>query len=846
MQSLELDFRATEDLTAFWQRLAQQCQAWLAAQKLSARDAVLLLPFAQQIAPARRAWTAQGLWQPRITTSHSLASALGPAPLAQAGQISFDAAIDAFTADGLLADQSWAQALKRRDARAYGVALQRLVETAHQLAQASAQRRPAQRGAYFADARARLSAQTGGPGELETAMAQVALAWVESDERRPVTDTLFGLNPSAWLVLRVGGPDPLADALLAGSTPSLLIDAELDLDALNCPPERVEQAVCADFEALADASAAAVLQHLAAGRAPVALLAQDRVVVRRVRALLDRAGVPLHDETGWTLSTTPAAAAVMALLRAAQGGASVDEALAWLKSPLTRDWDGAAIDALEALCRRRGWREPIRLDALDLPVWRRARASLEALTGGPRGLGQWLTGLAQVLRGLAPLDELPGGTAVLDALWLSRSPWPDSAHAAVLAGTRLRPDEFLAWVDATLEAAQFKPDALDDGPAPVVITPMARALLRPFAAIVLPGADAGSLGAAAARSGLLSDGDAQALGLPCAAEQRQAQALAFAQLLRAPHVTLLRSARAGSEPLAASPLLERLEATLGRVLPAWQDERAVRPLSATPQPGAQAHPARLPASLSASGIEALRHCPYQFFGRVLLGLSDADELEAEPDKRDYGTWLHAVLGRFHEQGRSGDDPADLRAAAEVELALIDATDFLPFSAAFERVAPRYLAWLADAEAAGQHFAQAEVALTVQPFAAPLQDLTLKGRIDRIDTAGAGPVLLDYKTGSVRSLKDKLAQPLEDTQLAAYALLMERAPGLQAAYLALDDPKAIELLPHPEINQTALALRDGLQGDLLAMQAGAALPALGEGAACDFCEMRGLCRRDDWS
>ena len=31
-----------------------------------------------------------------------------------------------------------------------------------------------------------------------------------------------------------------------------------------------------------------------------------------------------------------------------------------------------------------------------------------------------------------------------------------------------------------------------------------------------------------------------------------------------------------------------------------------------------------------------------------------------------------------------------------------------------------------------------------------------------------------------------------------------------------------------------------------MRDGAALPALGEGPVCDFCEARGLCRRDHWA
>jgi ATP-dependent helicase/nuclease subunit B len=41
------------------------------------------------------------------------------------------------------------------------------------------------------------------------------------------------------------------------------------------------------------------------------------------------------------------------------------------------------------------------------------------------------------------------------------------------------------------------------------------------------------------------------------------------------------------------------------------------------------------------------------------------------------------------------------------------------------------------------------------------------------------------------------------------------------------------------------LRVRLRHDLQRIAAGAALPALGNEVVCDWCEMRGLCRRDFW-
>jgi ATP-dependent helicase/nuclease subunit B len=299
-------------------------------------------------------------------------------------------------------------------------------------------------------------------------------------------------------------------------------------------------------------------------------------------------------------------------------------------------------------------------------------------------------------------------------------------------------------------------------------------------------------------------------------------------------------------------LIDRLAAAArraGRASPvlAWLDERRPHPVTPRPAPRARTGAAPLPAALSASAVEALRRCPYQFFSRHVLGLQEADELEAEPAKRDYGTWLHAVLHRFHTGRQPGDVTAQLRAAAEAESIGLDDADFLPWRASFERLLPRYVDWLREAEGRGQQFVQGELDRECRPFEGALADLVLRGRIDRIDTTPAGQrLLLDYKTGSVSGLKDRVAEPLEDTQMAVYALLMEAEPDLAAAYLALDDPAGVVAIEHPEVSATAQRLREGLQSDLLLVHGGAPLPALGEGSACEHCEARGLCRRDDWA
>ncbi|MGM9515636.1 PD-(D/E)XK nuclease family protein [Roseateles sp. DB2] len=864
----------------FWDAAVQRMAAWMQARGVQSRDAVVLLPFAQHLASARRAWRSTGLWQPRMETTHSLASALGPSPLSQGLQISFDAAIDVLNARQLLAGQSWAEALRQQDPRAWQLALQQLVEAAQALARHAHALGPQGRQAFWP--RARLALQQGGPADLEQALSLVALEWAASDTRVPATDALFSLSPSAWVLMRAGGVDPLCDALLeqaaAQGIPCLLLDADSTLEQLatDLPPARLREASCEDSESLAQCTAATVLEHIRRQEVPVALIAQDRVLVRRVRALLERQCVRLGDETGWTLATTPEAAQLMALLRAAQPRASVDEVLQWLKSELARGLRerGAAdaLDQLEAQCRRLGWVQAgavqlVHLKGPAIGLWQDAQELIAILRAGQaqRSLEQWLGQLRRLLERLGALSwlgEQAAGRQLLLALWLQREPWPDSAHQLALQSTQLGSADFVQWVNETLEAQQFVPELPVD--LQVLVTPMARAMLRPFAAVVLPGADAQTLGQVASGPVLLPEALLRQLGMPDQASRRAQLAASFVQLLRAPHLTLLRCDRAGSEPLARSPLLERLEAAREQAgagpIPPWQDPRPRRTLGALPTHMAQASAAgQLPRALSASALEALRNCPYQFFGLQLLGLREDEELSEELDKRDYGNWLHAVLHRFHEQRKAQPAADDVQALSEVaererqRMGLSEA-EFLPYLASFRRLLPRYLAWLAQHEAAGWQYEGGEVPRHCQPWTHPaLRELRLQGRLDRFDgSTGPDPrrLLLDYKTGSTDALKDKLKRPLEDTQLAVYALLCGEEPAqtgiaLEAAYLTLDDSKGLQLLLHPDVQRSAEQLRQGMEQDLAAVQAGAALPALGEGRACALCPVRGLCRKDDW-
>jgi ATP-dependent helicase/nuclease subunit B len=231
----------------------------------------------------------------------------------------------------------------------------------------------------------------------------------------------------------------------------------------------------------------------------------------------------------------------------------------------------------------------------------------------------------------------------------------------------------------------------------------------------------------------------------------------------------------------------------------------------------------------------------------VLRLDELPELDAGLEKRDYGDWLHAVLYRFHLDG--GQDAKALDAAAAVITADLDMdeAELLPWRTSFETLAPAYIAWWQARQLAGWHWVTGEADKRRDVESVP--GLQLRGRIDRLDEGPGGSLqLLDYKTGGAAALKKKLELPFEDTQLAFYAALMnaDRAgASFGACYLALDDKDAPLELVHKDVGDTAAVLVAGVGHDWVQLRAGAALAALGEGAICDTCEARGLCRRDHW-
>ena len=454
-----------------WVAVMAQVRSRMQAQQVHPSRTVVLLPYAQLMPQARQAWlrssagdAQQTGFLPRFETTMNWSRSLGGfAPAAD--DLRMDAARDLLTATSLLA---------RAGLGAHsGVLAARLMACAWSLARVAAAVAPAERAAWGAQLGSTLAAALDSPLlALEAATARIALAWAASSGY--ASDPVFGAEPDLLVLLQGFQSEPLTPALQQRLGDKFLL-LSLALPCDTSLPASLSAAVALhtalDAEDEAQRAAACVLAHLAAGRSPVALVAQDRVLTRRVHAMLGQTGVTLSDETGWKLSTTRAAASLMSLLRAQVWDASTDAVLDWLKNAPV--FDAQQLAQAETVWRRKGVREWSGV-ALDTDLTQQVQALRERLQAG-RPLARWLQDLRSVLQEAGQwtvLEQDEAGAAVLDVLRLREGAQAEFADL----GARMAAGEFRAWVSQTLEEQSFVPSHAAN--AQVVILPLSQLLGR--------------------------------------------------------------------------------------------------------------------------------------------------------------------------------------------------------------------------------------------------------------------------------------------------------------------------------------------------------------------------------
>ncbi len=664
-------------------------------------------------------------------------------------------------------------------------------------------------------------------------------------------------------LLQLGWSAEALPAAYVASWPEMLDDVSPSAgmrDITVLPPVGVALHEATSMENEAQMAAQTIVDWIADGRQRIAVVPQDRVVARRLRALLERAQVVVFDETGWKLSTTRASALLHAWIELASSGSELARLLDFLKSPfiahgvladplLRSEMEAALVDAGPAA----GW--DARGGALaDLPA---AKALLDAIARetaryrAARPVGDWVDDTLAAFTALGCADALgadPAGAQVLEMLArLGR----DCERLA----QRFTLSEWRVLVDLQMEQTVFVASRDDRR---VMMVPLNGSTLREFDAAIVVGADAEHLPSRPAEQLFFANAVRRELGLETRESRQQQQLREFASLLSScPEVVLSWQAWRDGEQVKPSAWIQRLElaleaagrSPLPRRRPTLSTERLLAQPPVMPAPAA---PTLLPQRLSASGYNSLVACPYQFFALRMLALSAPDDVTELPERRDYGIWLHEILKRYHDALREQalpSVPPDQRNAlmAAISDQVLDAAiarnpAALGFKMRWRSRCDAYVAWASQLEADGWRYVLGEQ-WHEQMLESDGVRMPLVGQIDRIDRHADGDMMLiDYKTTRTATLRSRLKER-DDHQLPFYALLLDPPPQ-RAAYVAIDDDPVARLEP-ADLAAWRDALRTQLSENLRAVARGAGLPAFGTGSSCQHCSVNGLCRKGAW-
>jgi ATP-dependent helicase/nuclease subunit B len=638
-----------------------------------------------------------------------------------------------------------------------------------------------------------------------------------------------------------------------------------------------------------------VRQWLLAGKQPIAIVSEDRRLARRVRALLERAGVGLEDTGGWALSTTSAAAVLERWLETIEEDFAHQPLLDVLKSPFVfpdddREQLSNSVYRLEQDIIQR---ENIAsgLQRYRSQIERRLQRMETSWTKETADALQQL--LDRLDRAAMPLRIYPGSERTrpvklleglresLDAIGIWKAFGQDPAGQRIIQEWQLLFDaathstidmswiEFRAWLGAALERHDFVPATSD---SPVMLLTMQQAQLGQYAAMVIGACDREYLPAGSAKSPFFNDPVRADLGLPVWPERHEEQLHRFRRLLECtPQLLLTWHQENAGELRMPSPWLEAIR-TFHEI--AWSDDLTAHELkdllehpatrvsgnNPLPVPQQQGHPCTelpaklLPAALSVSMHRQLIDCPYKFFAACGLGLKPREEVSMALEKAEYGSLVHKSLEVFHK-GDSGypaafTKPVTGESRTEAIAALEKISDAV-FSRVLENnyehrawrrrwheMIPEYINWQITRQqtwAFGDAEQDGEVELSTGRI--------LKGRLDRIDKNQAGLSILDYKTGGIPK-QDEVDRG-EEVQLPSYALLVDALP-YRVEYLKVDDKINNKIsLEGEALAELATSVKQRLITVLNEIESGTALPAWGDVKTCEYCDMSGLCRKQAW-
>lgn len=636
-----------------------------------------------------------------------------------------------------------------------------------------------------------------------------------------------------------------------------------------------------DFEQHAIGIRTQITRWLSQGIQDIAVVTQDRKLSRRLRALLERKNINVHDRGGWALSTTSSAAALLLLIPPAETGFLPQTLINLIRSPYCRNGRATAVlqKCVNEIHRMLSTAPEVleTFNALQRFILSSHRTSpeLHAITTLIKDASEKLQALQQKPQ-QRPFNSF--FTALHDAmqmLGMDTSLHQDSAGERLLRELntmqQIAEQENIkgnwqlwrSWVMHWLEKHNFTPPGPSRG---ISLYNFNQASLLSSEALIIAALDKRHMQPSGGT--VLNDFSRRRLGI----KTREFYATVLAARLqslvkRAQKVLLTCQTSADGQTLTPAPWLEELQSFHKSVYAQSLEIRfaADTSVSATntliPQPGPvrqpqpQAPQDLWPGKISASAYHSAVSCPYQFFARYCLNIKSRKEPAVYDSQLEYGNHLHTCVAALHCDDPQLPGPMDkpwseehLNYAKKLAAAIVTkyfaAAASKHYTAAWRMLQAQaalehYVEWIIKKKLVQETFCVEE---SLEKTLSPALDIY--GRLDCIaENTDREKFVFDYKSGRLPTRK--AINNGENVQIGLYSLLADDAA--EVAYLGLTDTGVKELCYSGE---DLYDLRNKHKKRLLEWlddyYAGYSLPAWATEATCQYCDYSGICRRSIWN
>jgi len=627
----------------------------------------------------------------------------------------------------------------------------------------------------------------------------------------------------------------------------------------------------------------------------IGIVTEDRKLARRVRALLERSNISIQDTAGWSLSTTSAATAIERLLECIEEDFDHKPFLDLLKSPFFYDQNGSEQHLIQVA---RLEKDIIINENIPRDINRYSSALLnrqKKLHHWPKesydGIKSLLTSIAESCADLKRQYEnnalihpevfLNTLTKTLNNLGIYERLENDSAGIKIINTLKnmisgldhAAPDmdwsDFRTWIGYNLEKEEFTPF---NTPSIVQLMNIKQAQYCNFDAIIIAGATKDSLPGTVNRTPFFNQSVRISLKLPNWADEKQKTFNRFCCLLESAETVLITyCSEIKGEWQQPSPWVTSLidfsnialdislqDITLKNLLLDKRTHVHECNTMSLPEINQQPTPTLdnelINLDFSASKHQRLINCPYQFFSADALSLKPGEQVTEELLKSEYGEKVHLILYAFHTKVEGFPSPFTAPLSQQnkdlalkhleklsiqiFEQNLEDSIQHRGWLQRWLKTAPYYINWqIQRQELWKTHQLEQKESVKLS------SNISLKGRLDRVDIQDTRLSIIDYKTGT--SPKQKDINSGEDVQLVSYASMMNEAN--EVAYMELNKEKT-KITSHLEDDEL-VKLKELAKQRLIKISNeindGKNLPAWGDEKTCEYCDMDVLCRKQSW-